>query len=104
MRTKLELNENQRVGLGIFHDKSELKLTKPFEELNKNNLTPKEQAEKFLYESYKELGNIENLNTMNKAKQISLIAVDGVLKVALNIATDESIKYWQEVKQEIEKL
>ena len=84
--------------------KSELKLTKPFDELNKKNLTPKEKAEKFLYDSYKELGNIENLNTMNKAKQLALIAVDGVLKVALNIATDESIKYWQEVKQEIEKI
>lgn len=84
--------------------KSELKLTKPFDELNKKNLTPKEQAEKFLYDSYKELGNIENLNTMNKAKQLALIAADGVLKVALNIATDESIKYWEEVKQEIEKI
>lgn len=64
----------------------------------------KEKAEKFLYDSYKELGNIENLNTMNKAKQLALIAADGVLKVALNIATDESIKYWEEVKHEIKNL
>jgi hypothetical protein len=103
-RIKLEYNENQKVGLGIFHDKSELKLNKPFEELNKKNLTPKEEAEKLLYESYKKLGNIETFQTMENAKQCALIEVDGILKIALNIANDESIMYWQEVKQEINKL
>ena len=66
-------------------------------------MTPKEKAEKFLYDSYKELGNIENLNPMNKAKQLALIAVDEILNAGKDV--DEFCdSYWQEVRKEIKNL
>jgi hypothetical protein len=39
--------------------------------------------------------------THNEAKQCALIAVDEILKI---IHTNMEDKYWEEVKQEIEKL
>jgi hypothetical protein len=58
-------------------------------------MTPKEKAE--------ELFTKFSSNTVHydAAKQCALIAVDEILKV---IHTNMEDKYWQEVKQEIEKL
>jgi hypothetical protein len=64
-------------------------------------MTPQEKA-KDLYDSYWYClfeSNIEKRNYWSK--QCALIAVDAVLWMASHYAT---IDYWNEVKQEIEKL
>ena len=66
------------------------------------NMTPKEKAkdlvDKFNYEGKHYL--------MLDAKQCALISVDEILnsKHGWNKYTSTFVKYWQEVKQEIEKL
>jgi hypothetical protein len=49
-------------------------------------------------------GNCNYRMAKEYAKECSLIAVNGILKVANNVATKDCINYWQEVKREIEKL
>ena len=66
-------------------------------------MTPKEKAEQLfqLYLPFVEsLGNIEEIK--NRCKQCALIAVDEILSVVWYVPVD--VEYWQEVKQEIEKL
>jgi len=67
-------------------------------------MTPKEKAEelfyKMAYNSSEEDHNCSHYVAIN----CSLIAVDAILNVAKEIATKESIDYWQEVKQEIENI
>ena len=68
-------------------------------------MTPKEKANdlvhKFFYADYTDI-------TINEAKQCALIAVDEILNDDWYIASLEDLiarkKYWQEVKQEINKL
>ena len=62
-------------------------------------MTPKEKAIE-LVEKFTNLYEGINLGLAKKhwAKQSALIAVDEILKLRVNIP------YWQEVKQEIEKL
>jgi hypothetical protein len=62
-------------------------------------MTPKEKAEE-LIEKYNDVYEGITLGIAKKhwTKQSALIAVDEILKDTLNIY------YWQEVKQEIEKL
>jgi hypothetical protein len=70
-------------------------------------MTPKEKA-KELYCKYTEALNIRDLQiTANPfAKQCALIAVDEILNaLSYKISSNfEELKYFEEVKQEIEKL
>lgn len=60
-------------------------------------MTPKEKA----IELYNKFRNTLTATTANyRAKKIALIAVDEILKNC----EIEDVHYWQEVKQEIEKL
>lgn len=64
-------------------------------------MTPKEKAIDFRFKFFNEIG------TINKhiAKQCALIAVDEILNHKNNfIQTQFQFTYWQEIKQEIEKL
>ena len=78
-------------------------------------MTPKEKAKELVtkYASFSittlgcgyEMGNpciITNVMFKDSAKQCALIAVGEILKLELNDGYDK--EYWQEVKQEIEKL
>ena len=62
-------------------------------------MTAKEKA-KELIENY-EFVYIQNYSSMREVKQCALIAVDEILKV---LHTNIENRYWQQVKQEIEKL
>ena len=71
-------------------------------------MTPKEKAEE-LIEKYLKLdieigGQYDGFLTMKMydAKQCALIAVDEIIKESMD--NEYSERYWQEVKQEIEKL
>jgi hypothetical protein len=71
-------------------------------------MTPKEKAEE-LVNRYKNLywHQTEQYLDSEEAKICALIAVDEIffaLKYNLDGATSGSVKYWQKVKQEIEKL
>ena len=74
---------------------------------NKNrirDMTPKEKAEQLfqLYLPFVEsLGNIEEIK--NRCKQCALIAVDEIIKDK-KMFNQISVEYWEDVKQEIEKL
>lgn len=75
-------------------------------------MTPKEKADELIDKMYY-IGRYDDKEDYNptmawgRAKQCALIAVDEIffaLKYNLDGATSGSVKYWQEVKQEIEKL
>jgi hypothetical protein len=66
-------------------------------------MTPKEKAYELVMYKFIEWTPAEEEYEVSNAKECALIAVDEILFLAQ--WTDESIyKYWQEVKQEIEKL
>lgn len=67
-------------------------------------MTPKEKA-KEIYCKYTDALNIRDLQTTANpfAKQCALIAVDEVINSELYKWLEDEI-YWQEVKQEVEKL
>jgi hypothetical protein len=70
-------------------------------------MTPKEKA-KEIYQKY-EFIYIQNYTSKHEVKQCALIAVDEIAKCTLyrkqKFDNDRfSEDYWQEVKQEIEKL
>ena len=81
-------------------------------------LTPKEEAKElvgtFCQTTYnmsyvhEPLGEFaETISAWKQAKQCALIAVDKILLILefnLDFKMEKSIKYWQEVKEEIEKL
>ena len=60
-------------------------------------MTPKEKAKEVFYKFF-ELGL-----DVKSAKQCALIAVDEILNLCWN-GNEIGIKYWKEVKQEIEAL
>ena len=64
-------------------------------------MTPKEKA-KELYEKY-EFVYIQNYTSKHEVKQCALIAVDEILRVSITYA-GKDYEFYQEVKQEIEKL
>jgi len=72
-------------------------------------MTPKEKA-KELVELYCQLLSIRDYEKKEKAKQCALIAVDEILWEIIKYADNskeyvtENVKFWEEVKQEIEKL
>jgi len=70
-------------------------------------MTPKEKAKKLVYKYW----DIENIDFINSI-ECALIAVDELIEAHIKISKEESgttlidygQNYWQEVKQEIEKL
>jgi hypothetical protein len=74
-------------------------------------MTPKEKAEELLEKMnvihYLKGNGLPVSMHRSQIKQCALIAVDEIffaLKYNLDGATSGSVKYWQKVKQEIEKL
>lgn len=75
-------------------------------------MTPKEKADSLVrligYEIGKELPNGGYKFNIERAKQCALIAVNEISwvldEIDYNIHTDNGIKFYNEVKQEIEKL
>lgn len=69
-------------------------------------MTPKEKAEELIgkYVSLTD-GWVYGIKNWEHKKQCALIAVDEILKVASFYNDSQAeVTYWQEVKQEIEKL
>ena len=62
-------------------------------------MTPKEKAKELMLKYY----NAIPMNTVSFAKQFALIAIDEILNVSISYA-GKDYDYWQEVKQEVEKL
>jgi hypothetical protein len=68
-------------------------------------MTPKEKAIELVDKYYKSGTSANNLLNLNRAKNYALIAVDEILNNDnAFIQTNLQNKYWEEVKQEIEKL
>jgi len=78
-------------------------------------MNPEEKAEELLRIFYNQMGmplDCEwNNDCYNKfkdrnglAKACALIAVDEIIKLPIALGVDALISYWEEVKQEIEKL
>ncbi len=70
-------------------------------------MTPKEKAEKLVdkYATYVVMWKGDINTTHQNCKQCALIAVDEIMNVIIGSYDYElENKYWQEVKQEIEKL
>ena len=71
-------------------------------------MTPKEKAKKFFDKYYIVCQEYtEEIQCSIQAKECALIAVDEVLEIIKYHGTDigkHSLLFWQEVKQEIEKL
>jgi hypothetical protein len=66
-------------------------------------MTPKEKAEELVSKFYWRKTN-HNVSVID-SKQLALIAVDEILKVASFYNDSQAeVTYWQEVKQEIEEL
>ena len=63
-------------------------------------MTPKEKAENLYNRMLPKSGVVFKL----QAKQCALVAVDEILSVLNGYAWSPTQDYWQEVKQEIEKL
>ena len=63
-------------------------------------MTPKEKA----YEIWQKMMNADLLVDSISAKQCSLVAVDEILSINSVDKDENSSNYWEEVKQEIEKL
>ena len=67
------------------------------------HMTPQEKAKELVDKMYATQGP-ENGITEHEAKQCALIAVDEIWNELENARVFEEYDYWQEVKQEIEKL
>ena len=71
-------------------------------------MIPKEKAEELVLKYLRIDNNTKEWFNKNMAKQCALIAVDetiNYLTTSLDIQTSlNAVNYWQEVKQEIEKL
>jgi hypothetical protein len=70
-------------------------------------MTPKLKAKELVdkYWIYLRAGLLYDEEAKDDAKHCALIAVDEILKVAsFYNDTQDEVTYWQEVKQEIEKL
>jgi hypothetical protein len=66
-------------------------------------LTPKEKAKELVDKMYKVHSGSASEITLHFAIQCALIAVDEILNI-LKAELGDPIEYWQEVKQEINKL
>jgi hypothetical protein len=67
-------------------------------------MTPKEKAEELVNKYWDDITDL----FFEEAKQCALIAVDEILKFTYSLkfgnALSDELEYWEEVKQEIEKL
>ena len=70
------------------------------------NLDAKEKAEELSDKFYLIKDDVYNECRMheNEAKQCALIAVDEIIRIENHHKNHKWVEYWQEVKQEIEKL
>lgn len=79
------------------------------EDLKRNNImTPKEKA-KDIFNKYYELGtSANNILNINRAKNYALIVVDEIINCDSFFQTFDEVKsfakYWEEVRNEINKL
>ena len=71
-------------------------------------LSPKDKAGELFYSFYRIERRGNTIDAKIIAKQCALVAVDDILKVAKELADEETLTpviiYWLKVKQEIEKL
>jgi hypothetical protein len=75
-------------------------------------MKPKEKAEELIdkFENYSFMDIDKRISSFNSAKQCALIAVDEIINTGLlldssiYVMVKTSLDYWQQVKQEIEKL
>jgi hypothetical protein len=70
-------------------------------------MTPKEKAKELVYKFYPSVQwKLGQEDCLDRAKRCALIAVNEILnfRTFLKSMPLEDIKYWQEVKKEIEKL
>ena len=72
-------------------------------------MTPKERAEELFDKMFKKIYNKNMYDDLYTAQQCALIAVDEIINEYDRLLMSDStmvtdISYWQEVKQEIEKL
>ena len=71
-------------------------------------MTPQEKAKELVYKYYHQINpNAPDCNiSFNQCKQCALIAVAEILnhEASFHSVLDGATDYWQEVKQEIEKL
>ena len=75
-------------------------------------MKPKEKAEELIdkFENYSFMDIDKKISSFNSAKQCALIAVDEIINTGLlldssiYVTVKTSLDYWQQVKQEIEKL
>ena len=69
-------------------------------------MTPKEKAKELFdkYYSYLKSNLMDDKEAIDDAKQCALISVDELIYSHSQDTTDNQFYYWQEVKQEIEKL
>ena len=70
------------------------------------NLDAKEKAEELFDKFYLIKDEVYNECRMheNEAKQSTLIAVDEIIRIENHHKNHKWVEYWQEVKQELEKL
>ena len=64
-------------------------------------MIPKDKAKELVHKMY---GDEFDYMTEGQAKQCALIAVDEILKVSIFFKLIAETEYWNEVKEEIEKL
>jgi hypothetical protein len=75
-------------------------------------MKPKEKAEELIdkFENYSFMDIDKKISSFNSAKQCALVAVDEIINTGLlldssiYVMVKTSLDYWQQVKQEIEKL
>jgi len=70
-------------------------------------MIPKDKAKELIYKFYPNVQwKLGQEDCLDRAKQCALIAVDEILnfRTFLKSMPLEDIKYWQEIKHEIEKL
>ena len=78
--------------------------------LNLNVMTPKEKAISLYQSFYPQVQwKMGQEDCKDRAKECSLIAVDEIIKNLVDLSNGEftfifNVQYWQEVKQEINKL
>lgn len=69
-------------------------------------MTPKDKAQELVEKFYFNVLDRDGTGAMNRfeVKQCALIAVDEILEVVEDNCLEFDDNYWQEVKQEIEKI
>jgi hypothetical protein len=67
-------------------------------------MTPKEKAEELVKKMYAVHSSSASDITLHFAKQCALVAVDEMIEELIVTDFANRFPYWQEVKQEIEKL